>query len=500
MTLTGGLIEADHRVTRVPASVRAGVVGALAGAAPGAVAFWLMHRALGDDALITVSYARTLAASGTWGAFPGLTANTQTSPLNAWILAAGVALVGHPVLVAGIVFCVCLAGCGWLATALARRVDLSPTAGWLAVAIIATSPVLVATVGLEACVGSVVLLGVAVASTTHRTVVCGLLCGAAVLTRPDLTVPAAVLALALVVVPDAAGNRRRPVHLLAVAGIAAVVALPWHVWSWFDLGDAVPDTTWVRTGDRSGPSIIPAVAVWVRLYPAAAIGSLLPVVLALGCAAWAVRYRGRPWGRTVLLLVAAGWAHLLALQIIHAQGAGWYYAPIVTCSAAAVGLTAAAVGRTIAVGGLVAVGGLGLLGLLTSGPLPWTAAPLVANYARTEQYAAIARELGPLTGGQAVEGPGEVGALAYYGTVPVLDFLTEPEQTDAVMAKRAAEGGLRAELMRWSTVHRRSVPAISTPWRLTWGSSGTPAGRVVRVWPIDSPNRGPDTIVLTTRE
>jgi hypothetical protein len=500
MALTGGLLEADDRVTRVPGSVRLGLVGALTGAVPGAVAFWLMHRALGDDALITVSYARTLAESGTWGAFPGLTANTQTSPLNAWLLAAGIALVGHPVLVAGVVFCVCLAACGWLATALARRVDCSPTAGWLAVAIIATSPVLVATVGLEACVSSAVLLGVAVAATTHRTVVTGLLCGAAVLTRPDLTVPAAILALALVAVPDATGDRRRPVQLVAVAAIAAVVALPWHVWSWFALGDAVPDTTWVRTGDRSGPSIIPAVAVWVRLYPAAAIGSVIPVLLALGCAVWAVRHRRRPWARTVLLLVAAGWGHLLALQAIHAQGAGWYYGPIVTCSAAAVGLTAATAGRKVALGGLVAVGGLALVGLLSSGPLPWTAAPLVANYARTEQYAAVAQELRQLTGGEAVEGPGEVGALAYYGSVPVLDFLTEPAQTDAVMAKRASEGGLRAELMRWSTQDRRSPPPVSTPWRLSWGSSGVPQGRVVRVWPIDSPNRGADTIVLSEKE
>jgi hypothetical protein len=496
MTLTGGLVEA-RMTARIRGSVRLGLVGAAAGAAPGAVAVWAMHRALGDDALITVSYARTLAASGTWGAFPGLTANTQTSPLNAWLLAAGITVAGHPVVIAGLLYCACLAASGWLATALAVRSGVSPTGGWLAVALVATSPVLVATVGLEACLGSAVLLAVILASSTGRAVVTGVLVGAAVLTRPDLAVPAGVLALALVLVPGPDGTRRRPVALLGALGIAAVVALPWHVWSWFALGDAVPDTTWVRTGDRSGPSIIPAVVTWVHLYPAAAIGSIAPVLLGLGCAVWAVRRRGRPAAVVVLLLEIAGWAHLLAMQAIHAQGAGWYYAPIVTCSAAAIGLTAATLGPKVSLGGLVAALGLALAGLLTSGSLPWTAAPLVANYARTEQYAGVGRELASLTGGQPVEGPGELGALAYYGDVPVLDFLSEPAQTDVVMARRAAGGGLRAELMRWSTLDRRPAEPISTPWRLSFGSSGRSSGRIVKVWPIESPNRGSDTLVLS---
>jgi hypothetical protein len=151
----------------------------------------------------------------------------------------------------------------------------------------------------------------------------------------------------------------------------------------------------------------------------------------------------------------------------------------------------------VSLGGLVAALGLALAGLLTSGSLPWTAAPLVANYARTEQYAGVGRELASLTGGQPVEGPGELGALAYYGDVPVLDFLSEPAQTDVVMARRAAGGGLRAELMRWSTLDRRPAEPISTPWRLSFGSSGRSSGRIVKVWPIESPNRGSDTLVLS---
>jgi hypothetical protein len=152
-------------------------IGALLGAVIGVVVCWLMQRAFGDDALITVSYARTLAESGTWGVFPGITANTQTSPLNAWLLAAGMVVVDQPLLVASAVAVGCLAACGWLAVRLAHRVDVAPAGGWLAVAVIATSPVLSATIGLEAYLGAAVLLGLALAALGGRAVVTG--CSAA---------------------------------------------------------------------------------------------------------------------------------------------------------------------------------------------------------------------------------------------------------------------------------------------------------------------------------
>ncbi|MDF3051478.1 MAG: hypothetical protein K0R87_3116 [Pseudonocardia sp.] len=460
---------------------------------------WLMQRALGDDALITISYGRTLAESGTWGVFPGITANTQTSPLNAWLLAAGMVVVDRPLLVAFGFAVLCLATCGWLAVALARRVDVPPSGGWLAVSVVATSPVLAATVGLEAYLGAAVLVALALAALGGRAAATGVLCGLAVLTRPDLAVPAAVLALGLLAAPTV--PRRRLPALGVVVGLAALVALPWHVWSWFTLGGAVPDTTWVRTDDRSGPTILPAVLFWLRTFPAAAAGSALPVVLALGAAVVAARRPRQRWAVAVLVLVAAGWAHVVALEAVDAQGAGWYYGPVVACSAAALGLAVAAVGGPVLA--RVSVGGVALLaaaGVATSGALPWTSAPLVANMALTSQYAAVAHQLPALTGGEPIAGPGELGALAFYGApVATLDFLSEPARTDEVMRGRAAEGGLRAVLMRWNEVHRRTAPRISTRWSLDFVDPAAATGRVVGVWPVESPMGGRNTLVLTDR-
>jgi hypothetical protein len=498
MTLTGGpgVLE---RIRRPSAGRAPGLGAAGLGAGLGAAVSWLMHRALGDDALISVAYARTLAGSGTWGVFPGITANTQTSPLNAWLLAAGIAVTDRPVLVVGALLCACLAACGWLATAVVRDLGVSPVGGWLAVVLVGTSPVLVSTVGLETYLAATVLLAIVAAALRGRVLLTGLLCGLAVLTRPDLAVPALVLALALgTVAVRPVGAGRRSTDLAVVVLTAAVVALPWHVWSWFALGGAVPDTTWVRTGDRSGPTILPAVSAWGQAYPAATIAGVLPVLAALLCVVPAVLHRHRRWARTVLLLVAAGWAHLLALAAIEAQGAAWYYAPVVVCSSVAVAITAAVAGPRPAAVGAVAVGVAALVGALTTEPVPWTWAPLVSNYARTEQYAAIARQLPVLTGGQPVRGPGELGALAFYGSVPVLDVLSEPAETDRVMEHRRAAGGVRATLMGASSAHRRSAPPIPTRWVLSFGTSRVePPGRVVRTWPVDTPVHGPGAVVLT---
>jgi hypothetical protein len=144
---------------------------------------------------------------------------------------------------------------------------------------------------------------------------------------------------------------------------------------------------------------------------------------------------------------------------------------------------------------VAAVGTLALAGLVTSGPLPWTAPPLVANKALTSEYAAVARQLPALTGGEPVIGPGELGALAYYGSVPVLDILSEPARTDVVMRSRAAEGGIRATLMQWNGVHRHSAPAIPTRWRLRYGGAG-PEDKVVRTWQVDTPFGGTNVLLL----
>lgn len=84
-----------------------------------------------------------------------------------------------------------------------------------------------------------------------RPVLVGLLCGLAVLVRPDMAVPAGLLVLVLL-----PWRRWMP-----VASVAALVCLPWHVFSWRFLGGFVPDTTWIKT-NPAGATMASVVASW----------------------------------------------------------------------------------------------------------------------------------------------------------------------------------------------------------------------------------------------
>lgn len=206
-------------------------------------------RGMGDDSYISLDYARTLLEHGQWGLVPGRTANTATSPLNVWLLAAGLALTGTVTGAVGLVLASALAAVGLGADRIARLVGAGPLLPLSAMALLATSPLLVSTIGLETYLGVAVVVAAATATMTRRPGVAGALCGLAVLVRPDCAIPAAVVVLALWRPP---GLRVR-VRGLVRAGLAAVVVfLPWHVWAWYELGGFVPDTFSFKTNPAAG--------------------------------------------------------------------------------------------------------------------------------------------------------------------------------------------------------------------------------------------------------
>ena len=100
-------------------------------------AFWLVHRALIDDAYITLAYARNLATRLHWGLIATEPANAATSPLNVLLLAAATALLRlsggvHPEWGLGVVFVASAVALAWwwsrIADALRRR--LRRCSGW----------------------------------------------------------------------------------------------------------------------------------------------------------------------------------------------------------------------------------------------------------------------------------------------------------------------------------------------------------------------------------
>jgi len=216
----------------------------LAGALAGAAVFVLAHDALGDDSYITLGYAKQLALHGHWGMLPDRPAHTATSVLNVWLLAAVTVVVRSPVVATGVVLAGALAlAAVWLrglAGAVGAHRGVTTALG---LGLLATSPLLTSTVGLETYLAITLLVGVLRFALGGRWVLAGVLAGALVLARPDM----GLFLLPIAAVVPWTGPR--PWRSLGVGtGAAVAVALPWPVASWWLLGSALPDSLVAKVG------------------------------------------------------------------------------------------------------------------------------------------------------------------------------------------------------------------------------------------------------------
>ncbi|TDD86915.1 hypothetical protein E1202_17680 [Saccharopolyspora karakumensis] len=300
----------------------------------------------------------------------------------------------------GALLTVTLAITGWWSARLARRVGASAAMPFAVVALLVTTPLVVSTIGLETYLGIAVLVGVGHHALADRSWATGVLWGLAVLCRPDLVVPAGVLVVVLL-------RRER----LRAAVIGALLALLWHVWSWWRLGGLIPDTTFIKVSEPGSLTMLTApLELFARYYPVSTALTAVTVGAGLCGGIWAWRQRRSAWARLALAFLLAGWAHWAALLAIDAYPQAWYFAPLVACSALTASIAVARIGGVLCCAGTAL---LAAFSLVVAGPAPWAARPLVFNVAVSDQYLAIGSEIPALTGGDRVRGPGEIGALAY---------------------------------------------------------------------------------------
>lgn len=288
--------------------------------APGfvaAVVFMVARRGLVDDAYITLDFARTLALHGVWGVSPAETANTQTSVLNASVLA-GLTVVLRSVLVAaGIVWIGSMAGVGGFTAAIARRLGWSRWAGPAAGLGCATSPLLASTIGLETGLAVALLAALAWATVSRRAVCAGVVGALLVLTRPDL----ALFTFLGVVL---AGRAWWRTGLIAALGV-----VPWTAASWLLFGSAVPDTLFIKAGSSDGwfhrYLWLNSPLMYWRFWPAET-AALIPLAAAgLVVAGWWL-CRAGPRRRLAILLGGGAVAYWTAMWALSTPGSHWYYA------------------------------------------------------------------------------------------------------------------------------------------------------------------------------
>lgn len=469
------------------------------GAAAGALLFLVASRSILDDGHISMAYARNLAEHWHWGLTQFRSSNTATSPLNVWLLAVGIFVTRSGIVAVGLVLVASTAAiAGWMST-ISRRVDLPPlVAPTVAVTVLVTSPLFASTVGMETFLSIAVLTGVARYALDGRLIATAFLCGAAVLTRPDLAVPAAVLTLGLLII-----GRPRPLRtLLITAGIAAATVLPWHLFSWVVLGGFVPDTYSIKSasGQFAGGDTFfngPAVHI-IQTWTRATLLTSIPVVGGLAALAWwALRFnRSRPPARPAIAFAVAGVAHWAAFSAIGVPPYHWYYCPSVGLLTLATAITIAdrstrhplALPATAVVVGVIA-------GIQLAGPIPWTYPPIYGNWASADQYAAMGRDLArTIPAGRTVGNFGEIGGVAYYCECDIIDPFSDRASANELIDTRYAKAGpigRRLLDLNYLFNHDRRLPKTRPEYQLAWAEGYGPG------WNVDGPQTGPGHITLT---
>lgn len=461
---------------------------ALLGAAAGVAVLLVMRDRLPDDTYITLSYARNLAEHGHWGLIEARTANTATSPLNVWLLAAGIVVTGSPIAALGAVLVGSLAVAGWWADELARAVGASRLLPVGLVAVLATSPLLLSTVGLESYLAAALMVGLLRYGSAGRPVATGLVAGLAVLCRPDLALVAMVVVLA---VPAARPQWWRS-GLVAVA-----VALPWHLWAWFALGGFVPDTLLFKAGEvevwDAGFSFANGPLLYLKLFPVATLLALAPAVAGLlALLGWVDRpHPARP------VAVAAGLAavaHYAVYSLLATAPYAWYYVPSLTGLAVCAGLLLATLPAQRAAAAVTTLLVLASVGFLEQRPNDGLG-PIVYNYGTAAQYAAMGAELGRVIGPTEPILDGiEIGTVAFFCRCTILEHFTDPAIARRLIDERTAGAGpLKRALVNLNFAHRPPASIPPTTWQVVF--SGDPGYE--RRWVVSVPGRGTHFLQLS---
>lgn len=450
------------------------------GAVGGALVFLGAHRALIDDAYITLDYARTLAQHGRWALEPGYPANTATSPLNVLLLAGFIVLSGAPVASVGILLVASLAATGGALSMICARLGRSQWSAAIAVGVLAVNPLLISTIGLETYLGIALIAVLGAAVVARRPVVAGMVCGLLVLTRADL---AAYALAALIAVSTSSPARTRVQRFACVLGAASVVALPWFAASWWWLGSAVPDTflfkigeVWVGNSFAVGLwhyELVYPLAVWLSVLPAAVGIVVLAVWSAVG-----MRRRGGGAGMLTVVWGLGAVLHIMVYLLLSPPPYHWYYGPAIGSLSMLAVLGIGGLSSRLQWAGSTVGAALIAASVVFLLARPWTVMPISTNWASAAEYAALAARVPP---GTTVETFGEVGTVAYFCDCIVIDRFSDRSQVaDLLRAKRAAAGPIARTLLDWNYYRFKAGPPIHAVYKFAFAED--PTGIPVTSW------------------
>jgi len=462
-----------------------------------ALCFWLMHRALIDDAYITLTYARTLAEHGEWGLLPGVEANTATSPLNVLLLGGITVVAGDPVGALGVLYVGNALALALALRGLGRAMGLGLRPAVIGTPLLLLNPLLASTLGLEATLVVTTIVFATWAAVSGNAGWFGLTAGVLLLLRLDL---ALVVAAVVLLTP-----RLWP-HIRLAAAVAGTLLFPWVMFSWSALGSAIPDTLLIKQDSNRGGFATGLVDRFLEPYTwAVTAGLLMAAVGLVALVLWpAWRWRLDDHAFVIPALAGGGFAHYLGIWALDVPAFFWYYAPGLACLTVCGVLAMATLIRDLelerrprvmaALGAPLAVPALIPWVVTAAYGVPFHAALVHGNAATPGEYATIGRQLPELTGGAPVRSAGEVGTLVYFCRCLIVDRFTDRSLLRQAIEERIADNWLYRINYAWLDAdHLRPIDAEYALFREP-GSDPKPPE-----WPATTPqdyNRPPGHFVL----
>jgi hypothetical protein len=448
--------------------------------------FWLMHRALIDDAYITLSYARTLAEHGEWALIPGHPANSATSPLHVLILGAITVAVEDTVQALGLLYVANALALAVGLRGLGRSMGLGLRPAVIGTPLLLLNPLLAATTGLETGLVVTAIVYLVWARTVEMPRGFGLMAGVLLLLRLDM---AFIVAAVLIMSPRLWHEVER------IAVTAAAVVVPWLAYSWVALGSAIPDTLLIKQNSARGGFPSDLLDRFLPPYTWALAGTLLMTAVgAVAVVSWPAW--GRRWlsdhATVVPALAGGGIAYLLGIWALGVPPFFWYYAPIIACFTLCAALALSTMSRHAVLNrqpaivavlcAAMAVPVLYAWAVTAGHRTPFQAALVHGNWATPGQYAKIGRQLPALTRGAGVRGAGEVGGLAYFCECLVVDRFTDRSLLRADIQQARADSWLYRLNYRWLDLDE--LTPIPTTYQLSWRTG--PDLKAPR-WPATTP-------------
>lgn len=407
----------------------------------------LFRNALIDDAFINLLYARNILRTSTWGVFPGLTANSATSPLNTLLLAFVSWFVGPTVQASILTALTAFVFIAWFLLRISFHMFRVEKFGVLAFAALLMNPLLISTIGLESIAFVTLFVALVYLFLVERWYLLAVTIGLLILSRAD---GALLFLVVLVFIPTY--RMRIKVSVIVMGCIA-----PWYLFSWLRLGSLIPDTFFIKTGQGSWGAWTFSNGAWMYFdrFPFQTVLSVcfLPL-MALGISR---RVSTVPVLRLIFML---GIVHYFGYSVLRVPPYHWYYTTevvvVVLLGCFGLGVCSQYAGentvlRQIIEGATVAgflIPALGMVFFLASGEFRVREMPIHTNWAYHERYKEVGLWLKENTSGQGIELRGEIGSMAYYCDCFLLDAFSDRKWLAQYVSDRATRPGVLSWLFR----------------------------------------------------